>query len=115
MPREVLYERINRRVDSMFEAGLEAEVRGLLAAGVSFDDPGMQGIGYREFRAYMAGACTIDKVREEIKKHSRQYAKRQYTWLNHQMPVHWFQVLDEKEQQRMLEEIAEWKEENSNG
>ena len=52
---------------------------------------------------------------EEIKKHSRQYAKRQYTWLNHQMPVHWFQVLDEKEQQRMLEEIAEWKEENSNG
>ncbi len=115
MPREVLYERINRRVDSMFEAGLEAEVRGLLAAGVSFDDPGMQGIGYREFRAYMAGACTIDEVREEIKKHSRQYAKRQYTWLNHQMPVHWFQVLDEKEQQRMLEEIAEWKEENSNG
>ena len=115
MPRDVLYERISRRVDGMFEAGLEAEVRGLLAAGVSFDDPGMQGIGYREFRPYMAGACTIDEVREDIKKHSRQYAKRQYTWLNHQMPVHWFQVLDEQEQQRMLKEIAEWKEENSNG
>ena len=115
MPRDVLYERISRRVDGMFEAGLEAEVRGLLAAGVSFDDPGMQGIGYREFRPYMAGACTIDEVREDIKKHSRQYAKRQYTWLNHQMPVHWFQVLNEQEQQRMLKEIAEWKEENSNG
>ena len=115
MDRSVLYERINARVESMFEAGLEAEVRGLLAEGVTFADPAMKGIGYREFEPYFRGECTIEEVKAEIQKHSRNYAKRQYTWLNHQMPVHWFAVSDPAEREEMLETIRQWKESEPNG
>ena len=115
MERSVLYERINVRVESMFEAGLEAEVRGLLAEGVTFADPAMKGIGYREFEPYFNGDCTIEEVKAEIQKHSRNYAKRQYTWLNHQMPVHWFAVSDPTEREKMLGEIRQWKESEPNG
>ncbi|MBQ8068964.1 MAG: tRNA (adenosine(37)-N6)-dimethylallyltransferase MiaA [Solobacterium sp.] len=115
MERSVLYERINARVESMFNAGLEAEVHGLLAEGVTFADPAMKGIGYREFEPYFSGDCTLDEVKAEIQKHSRNYAKRQYTWLNHQMPVHWFAVSDPAEREGMLEKIRQWKESEPNG
>jgi tRNA dimethylallyltransferase len=92
MERSQLYERINRRVESMFEAGLEQEVRGLLEKGVCFDDPSMRGIGYQEFRPYFEGKASLEEVKLAIQKHSRNYAKRQYTWFNHQMPVHWYDV-----------------------
>jgi tRNA dimethylallyltransferase len=108
MERSVLYERINARVESMFHAGLEDEVRGLLAKGVTFADPAMKGIGYREFEPYFNGDCTLDEVKAEIQKHSRNYAKRQYTWLNHQMPVHWFDISDEKECEHIVSEIMDW-------
>ncbi len=110
MEREVLYERINRRVEKMFEAGLEEEIRCLLASGVSFEDQSMRGIGYKEWEPYFAGEMTAEEVKEEIQKHSRQFAKRQYTWLNHQMPVHWFDVTSEEDTERMVREILEWKE-----
>ena len=92
MERSLLYDRINRRVTGMFEEGLEAEVRGLLERGVSFDDVSMRGIGYQEFRPYFEGTASLEEVKLEIQKHSRNYAKRQYTWFNHQMPVHWYDV-----------------------
>lgn len=110
MDRKILYERISRRVDGMFEQGLVREVEELIGSGCTFDDLGMQGIGYREFRAYFNKEADLDQVREEIKKNSRHYAKRQYTWLNHQMPVHWFDVTDENERRRITDEIREWRE-----
>ncbi len=112
MERSVLYERINARVEQMFENGLCEEVKGLLDSDVTFDDPGMRGIGYQEFREYFLGNRTLDEVKEEICRNSRHYAKRQYTWLNHQMPVHWFNVLEEADCQRMEEEILSWAKEN---
>ena len=108
MPREVLYERISRRVDMMFEAGLEEEVRTLLQNGVTFAHQSMKGIGYREWQAYFEGQSDREEVREEIKKHSRQFAKRQYTWFNHQMPVHWYDVTDPEEEKRILAEVERW-------
>jgi len=107
MPRDVLYERINRRVEGMFERGLEAEVKGLLDQGITFDHPSMRGIGYQEWKGYFQGNLSLEEVKSEIQKHSRQFAKRQYTWLNHQMPVHWFDV--RSEQDMMLEEIEKWR------
>ncbi|MBR4162717.1 MAG: tRNA (adenosine(37)-N6)-dimethylallyltransferase MiaA [Solobacterium sp.] len=106
MPRDVLYERINRRVEQMLAEGLEQEVRKLLEEGVTFTDPAMKGIGYKEWRGYFAGDMSLAEVKEEIQKHSRQFAKRQYTWLYHQMPVHWFDARNEQE--KMLEEILDW-------
>ena len=110
MERSALYEKINARVEMMFEAGLEQEVKNLLAKGVSFDDPAMKGIGYREFEPYFKGECGLAEVKAEIQKHSRNYAKRQYTWLNHQMPVNWFQADDPSAAEAMLEKIGRWKE-----
>lgn len=108
MEREKLYARINRRVEMMFEAGLENEVAALLEKGVSFSDPAMKGIGYREWVGYFQGNMSIEEVKEEIQKHSRQFAKRQYTWLNHQMPVHWFDISDPDGYNRMMNEIMDW-------
>ena len=108
MPREVLYNRINRRVQMMFDAGLQKEVETLVNSGVSFENPCMKGIGYREWEAFFKGESTPEEVKAEIQKHSRQFAKRQYTWLNHQMPVHWFESLDEADTKRMEQEIMNW-------
>ncbi|MGI5988889.1 MAG: tRNA (adenosine(37)-N6)-dimethylallyltransferase MiaA [Lachnospiraceae bacterium] len=78
--REKLYERINRRVDDMREAGLTDEVRKLLCEGVPADATSMQAIGYKEIVAYLNGKCTEDEAYEAVKLNSRHYAKRQFTW-----------------------------------
>lgn len=109
MERSALYERINRRVEMMFEAGLKDEVASLLENGCTFDSPGMKGIGYREWKDYFLGNSTEQEIKEEIQKHSRQFAKRQYTWLNHQMPVHWFDVSVPEEHERIMAEIDSWR------
>ena len=83
-PRDVLYERIRQRVDLMFEAGLEAEVRTLAAKGYTKDSPGMKAIGYSEwFRedGALSGSEEVEKIKEAIKHHSTKYAKKQYTYI----------------------------------
>ena len=108
MPRDILYKRINDRVDRMFIEGLEEEVKGLLDKGYTFKDPGLQGIGYKEWQAYFNNEMSKEEVKEEIQKHSRQFAKRQYTWLNHQMEVKWMDVTNKEEIDKMLEEVEKW-------
>ena len=78
--RELLYDRINRRVDIMINNGLEEEIRGLIERGITFDTQSMQAIGYKEWNGYIDGNASIDEVSEAIKKNSRNYAKRQITW-----------------------------------
>ena len=108
MDREVLYERINNRVLEMMEEGLEEEVKGLIDEGVNFLDQSMQAIGYKEWRSYLEGAMTREEVIEEIQRHSRQFAKRQYTWFNNQMNVNWFNPTDDSEVKEMIESIKRW-------
>lgn len=78
--RELLYDRINRRVDIMMDEGLEDEVKALTDMGYSRDLNSMQGIGYKEMIAYLNGEITRDEAVEQIKQNSRRYAKRQMTW-----------------------------------
>lgn len=78
--REVLYDRINRRVDMMVEAGLEREVRELLG---KVSPTALQAIGYKEFIEYFDGKCTREDAIDKIKQASRNYAKRQQTWWRH--------------------------------
>lgn len=80
MERPILYERIDKRVEEMFANGLESEVRNLLNKGYSFDSQAMQAIGYKEFALYISGQIGLDEVKELIKRHTRNYAKRQQTW-----------------------------------
>ena len=82
----------------------------LLAGGVDFSMPAMRGIGYQEFRGYYEGQMTLDEVEAKIQMDSRRYAKKQYTWLRHQMPVHWFNPLSQEELSQTMEEIGRWKE-----
>ena len=79
-PREVLYERINRRVDAMFDCGLIEEVKGLLSTGVSEEMQCMQGIGYKEVAEGLRIGAKIEELKELIKKNTRNYAKRQQTF-----------------------------------
>ncbi|MEG0774797.1 tRNA (adenosine(37)-N6)-dimethylallyltransferase MiaA [Clostridium sp.] len=89
MNREKLYERINQRVDIMFEKGLLNEVIRLRKEGYNSDMQSMKGIGYKEILAYLDGDITIEKSIEMIKQFSRNYAKRQLTWFRKDPRVNW--------------------------
>lgn len=87
--REKLYERINKRVDMMMEAGLLEEVKALLAMGVTRQMTAMQAIGYKEIADFLAGICTLGEAVDKIKMESRRYAKRQLTWFRRNPDVIW--------------------------
>ena len=89
--RELLYDRINLRVDKMLDAGLLEEAKWLYDTNVRTKAV-MTPIGYKELFEYFDGNITKDEAIELIKKNSRRYAKRQYTWFNNQMNVNWFNV-----------------------
>lgn len=90
--REVLYERINLRVDLMFEQGLVDEVRGLMDQGLGDALTSMQAIGYKEIIDALRGAITMDEARELIKMRSRRYAKRQLSWFKRDDRIVWFDM-----------------------
>ncbi|MDE5549072.1 MAG: tRNA (adenosine(37)-N6)-dimethylallyltransferase MiaA [Clostridia bacterium] len=93
--REALYKRIDLRVDSMFEEGLLDEVKCLLSSGVSFDSQSMQAIGYKEFRDFVENNADINVIKDKIKQNSRNYAKRQITWLKKYEFAKWFDPMTE--------------------
>ncbi len=89
MPRDVLYERINRRVDIMMEEGLEEETRRALSSGVSEDALSMTSLGYRQMIQYFNGEISLEKAVELIKRDTRHFAKRQLTWFRHDPNIQW--------------------------
>jgi tRNA dimethylallyltransferase len=97
LPRPALAARIAARTRGMLEAGLVEEVRRLLAAGVPRDAPGLSGVGYREVIAHLDGALAADCLAPRIAAATRRYAKRQETWLRHQLrgPVLWLDASPE--------------------
>lgn len=80
--RETIYERIDKRVDIMFESGLVPEVTALYEKGLRETPTASQAIGYKEFYPYFEGLCGLDEVKEAICLNTRHYAKRQLTWFN---------------------------------
>ena len=94
MPREMLYARIEKRVDMMFDMGLIDEVKGLIDSGCTTELPAMQGLGYKETAAYLCGECTLEEAKDKLKQNSRNYAKRQLTWFRKYDFVKWFDISD---------------------
>ena len=94
MDREILYDRINRRVDIMIENGLIKEVEGLLAKYKQFPTS-MQGLGYKEVVEYFDGKLTREEMIEKIKQESRRYAKRQLTWFRKNKETIWLNGLND--------------------
>ncbi len=90
--RAYLYERINKRVDKMMESGLLDEILGLKQYYLNSSRVLNSAIGYKEFYDYLFGDTSIDDVVERIKLDSRRFAKRQYTFFNHQFNTTWFDV-----------------------
>lgn len=107
--RDVLYERINQRVEWMIKQGLEEEARGLL---VQREAHAWQGIGYKEFLPYFDGQQSLTETIESIQLASRRYAKRQLTWFRNRMSAHWFDLVTHpQEYDKLLDELKNWLEE----
>jgi tRNA dimethylallyltransferase len=90
LPREELYERINQRVDSMIAKGLIEEVKDLLAKGYSKELFSFQALGYKEAIECLDGRWTKNEMIEELKKRTRNFARRQMTWFRRFADVNWF-------------------------
>ena len=102
-PRDVLYSRINERVDTFFDEGLIHEVQGLLAGGVPKEANSLKAIGYKEIVAYLNGETDLKTANELIKRNTRRFAKRQLTWFKKYDDFHWFDMSETTD-----EEIVSW-------
>jgi len=89
LDRELLYQRINERVDNMISKGLVDEVKNLLKMGFR-ESTAMQAIGYKEIVWYLEGKITLDEAIYLIKRESRHYAKRQFTWFRRDPRIKWY-------------------------
>lgn len=94
--RNELYERIEKRVDEMIEKGFLNEVKSLLEMGYTEKDPGLKAIGYKELVQYFYGRVSLEKAIEEIKRNTKKYAKRQFTWFKKMPDVMWFNYKDKE-------------------
>lgn len=88
MSRDILYQRINTRVDIMLERGLLSEVKQLVENGYETSQS-MQAIGYKEIVPVINGQISLDEATNKLKQHSRNYAKRQMTWFKNKLDVLW--------------------------
>ena len=92
LPRELLYSRIEQRVDQMIEQGLVEEVKALQAMGCTRDMVSMQGLGYKEILDYLNGQLTLDEAVYVLKRDTRHFAKRQLTWFRRERDVRWLEL-----------------------
>lgn len=93
LPRALLYDRINARVDQMLAAGLVDEVRGLMRRGYSLDTPAMSGLGYRQIASFVRGEATLEEAVRLLKRDTRRFVHHQYSWFRlDDARIHWFDM-----------------------
>lgn len=107
MERSALYDRINRRVDLMLEAGLEQEVRQLLEQGISSECQSMQSIGYRQMVWYINGSMSYEDAVDRLKQATRNFAKRQITWYKKMPYINWLELEPQPDYTAAVERICE--------
>ncbi len=105
MPRELLYQRINARVDEMLNSGLVEEVKALL--GYERSLPALQGLGYKQILAYLHGECSLADAVEDIKRNTRRFAKRQITWFKRDKRIFWFDITEYESNEILAESVME--------
>ncbi|WP_123931162.1 tRNA (adenosine(37)-N6)-dimethylallyltransferase MiaA [Thermodesulfitimonas autotrophica] len=106
LEREELYRRIEARVDAMLAAGLVDEVKRLLARGVPREATAMQALGYKEIAAYLKGEVTFEEAVRLLKRNTRRFAKRQFTWFKREEGIRWLDVAAYPGPAAIAEEIA---------
>lgn len=107
--RDVLYDRINKRIDLMIEQGLVKEAKYVYNQKLPKESTCMQAIGYKEFFEYFENTKTLDECIEKLKINTRHYAKRQYTWFKNMLDVKWidFNLSDTQKCDKILERLNE--------
>ncbi|WP_024834368.1 tRNA (adenosine(37)-N6)-dimethylallyltransferase MiaA [Ruminiclostridium josui] len=108
MDRQVLYERINKRVDIMIQNGLVDEVKQLVDLGYADSIISMQGIGYKEILEFLKNNITLEQAIENIKQGTRRYAKRQITWFKRINGIKWFIIDDSGNNINVINEVYEY-------
>jgi tRNA dimethylallyltransferase len=103
--RELLYERIGRRVEEMVKEGLVSEVEKLLTKGYSKTLNCLQGLGYRQVVDFLEGKYDIERMKYLIKRDTRRYAKRQLTWWRKDARIHWIEMDEGKKAEEVAQEI----------
>jgi len=107
LPKPILDQRIELRLNNMFNTGLKEEVLTYFSSPETWDYQSFQGIGYKEWKGYLLNQMSLDDVKEKIIISTRQYAKRQLTWFRHQFKAYWYKPSEENEK-LLLTEINEW-------
>ena len=105
MDRQLLYNRIDQRVDNMMDSGLVQEVEKLMYQGYDRSLVSMQGLGYKEICAYLDGECTLPEAVEAIKLGTRHFAKRQLTWFRREKEVIWLEKEEYESEEELLHVI----------
>lgn len=105
--RQMLYDRIDKRIDIMLEQGLVDEVKELVASGCKRDMVSMQGLGYKEILNYLEGNCTLEESVYILKRDTRHFAKRQLTWFKREREVIWLNRPDFQDDDAILEYALE--------
>lgn len=109
LSREILYARLNRRVDKMLRSGALDELKNLLASGVPGDAPALQGVGYRQLLPVLEDESLLSQAIELWKRDTRRYAKRQMTWFCHQLRVAWIDIEETTSAEHIAGQIvAQW-------
>lgn len=106
-PRQLLYDRVDRRVTIMLEQGLIDEIQALLSSGIPEKSTAMQAIGYKEFVDALAGRSTIAQAADRVRQSSRRYAKRQLTWFRRNPDIHWLTRSAGEGSQEILEKARQ--------
>lgn len=108
MPRPQLYQRLEKRVDSMLQNGLLEEVRTLLGKGYEPGLNSMQALGYAQIIRHFQGFQTWEETEDEIKRDTRRYAKRQLTWFRRDSRINWWDMSDYNEDVTLIDKICEY-------
>lgn len=107
MERKELYRRIEERVDRMFFEGLEDEVRALIERGCHEGMTSMQGLGYRHFLRYFKGEYSLEETKRFLKRDTKRYAKRQFTWFRKEEGVDWVDITGFTDPEAIFEVLRE--------
>jgi len=107
LPKPLLDQRIEKRLDIMFNSGLKEEVLTYFNSPETWNYQSFQGIGYKEWKDYLLNQMSLEEVKERIIISTRQYAKRQLTWFRHQFQAYWYKPSEENEK-LLMTDINEW-------
>ncbi len=108
MPRDILYERINLRVDNMIRDGLLEEAKSLYDSGIKRSATSMQALGYKQLFEYFDGLVTYEQALDNIKKETRHFAKRQLTWFRSQKDIITFDRTEYESDEMIIQKMAEY-------